>query len=77
MSLELLLASTFFGMFVGAAVFVRIADRVARRRAFLLNLLWFSAWSLVAAFAPNQWVLIGARFMAGVGVGAEHPVAGA
>jgi MFS transporter, putative metabolite:H+ symporter len=74
-SLKLLLASTFFGMFVGAAVFGRIADRVGRRRAFLLNLLWFSAWSLVAAFAPNQWVLIGARFMAGVGVGAEYPVA--
>jgi MFS transporter, putative metabolite:H+ symporter len=74
-SLELLLASTFFGMFVGAAVFGRIADRVGRRRAFLLNLVWFSVWSLVAAFAPNPWVLIGARFMAGVGVGAEYPVA--
>jgi hypothetical protein len=45
-SLELLLASTFFGMFVGAAVFGRIADRVGRRRAFLLNLVWFrcGAW---------------------------------
>jgi MFS transporter, putative metabolite:H+ symporter len=29
----------------------------------------------VAAFAPNPWVLIGARFMAGVGVGAEYSVA--
>jgi putative MFS transporter len=74
-ALELLLASTFLGMFIGAAVFGRLADRMGRRRAFLLNLAWFSVWSLIAAFAPNPWFLIGARFMAGVGVGAEYPVA--
>jgi Major Facilitator Superfamily len=56
-------------------VFGRLADRIGRRRAFLLNLVWFSGWSVVAAFAPNPWFLVGARFMAGVGVGAEYPVA--
>ena len=71
-ALELLLASSFLGMFIGAAVFGRLADRIGRRRAFLLNLVWFSVWSLVAAFAPNPWFLVGARFMAGVGVGAEY-----
>ena len=74
-ALELLLASSFLGMFVGAAVFGRLADRIGRRRAFLLNLVWFSVWSVVAAFAPNPWFLVGARFMAGVGVRAEYPVA--
>ena len=74
-ALELLLASSFLGMFIGAAVFGRLADRIGRRRAFLLNLVWFSVWSVVAAFAPNPWFLVGARFMAGVGVGAEYPVA--
>ena len=37
--------------------------------------MWFSLWSVIAAFAPNPWSLVGARFMAGVGVGAEYPVA--
>ena len=74
-ALELLLASSFLGMFIGAAVFGRLADRIGRRRAFLLNLVWFSVWSVIAAFAPNPWFLVGARFMAGVGVGAEYPVA--
>jgi MFS family permease len=74
-ALRLLLASTFLGMFVGAAVFGRLADRMGRRRAFLLNLMWFSIWSVIAAVAPNPSFLVAARFMAGVGVGAEYPVA--
>jgi MFS transporter, putative metabolite:H+ symporter len=74
-ALQLLMASSFIGMFVGAAAFGRIADRIGRRNAFLINLVWFSVWSIVGAFAPNPWMLVAARFMAGVGVGAEYPVA--
>ncbi|HYZ68530.1 MAG TPA: MFS transporter [Mycobacterium sp.] len=73
--LEWLLASTFFGMFIGSAVLGRLADRIGRRRAFLLNLTWFSACSLLGALAPTLWLLVAARFLAGVGVGAETPVA--
>ena len=74
-ALQLLLASSFLGMFVGAAAFGRIADRIGRRRAFLLNLVWFSVSSVIGAVAPNPWILVVARFMAGIGVGAEYPVA--
>jgi putative MFS transporter len=27
---------------------------------------WFSAWSIIGAIAPNPWMLVGARFMAGI-----------
>jgi MFS transporter, putative metabolite:H+ symporter len=74
-ALQLLMASSFIGMFIGAAAFGRIADRIGRRNAFLLNLVWFSVWSIIGAIAPNPWMLVGARFMAGIGVGAEYPVA--
>jgi MFS transporter, putative metabolite:H+ symporter len=74
-ALQLLMASSFIGMFIGAAAFGRIADRIGRRNAFLLNLVWFSVWSVIGAIAPNPWMLVGARFMAGIGVGAEYPVA--
>ena len=74
-ALQLLLASSFLGMFIGAAAFGRIADRIGRRRAFLFNLVWFSVWSVIAAIAPNPWMLVGTRFMAGIGIGAEYPVA--
>jgi MFS transporter, putative metabolite:H+ symporter len=74
-ALQLMLASSFLGMFLGAAAFGRIADRLGRRRAFLVNLVWFSVWCVIAAVAPNPLLLMGARFMAGIGVGAEYPVA--
>lgn len=76
-ALKLLLASTFLGMFVGSAALGRLADRIGRRRAFLFNLIWFSVWTLIGAFSPNPWFLVVTRFMAGVGVGAEYPVADA
>lgn len=73
--LKLVLASAFLGMFVGAALLSRLADVMGRKPAFIFTLVWFSAWSLIAAFSPNTWFLIVARFLAGVGVGAEYPVA--
>ncbi|NVM98507.1 MFS transporter [Arthrobacter sp. SDTb3-6] len=77
LQLKLLLASAFVGMFFGAAFLGSLADRFGRRKAFLFNLLWYSAWSLIGAFSPNVWFLVIARFMAGIGVGAEYPVADA
>jgi len=74
-ALQLLMASSFVGMFIGAAAFGRIADKIGRRRAFLFNLVWFSVWSIIGAFAPSPMLLVAARFMAGIGVGAEYPVA--
>lgn len=73
--LSLLLASAFLGMFVGSALLGSLADRIGRRKAFIFNLIWYSAWSLIGAFSPNAWFLLIARFLAGVGVGAEYPVA--
>ncbi|WP_370185030.1 MFS transporter [Rhodococcus wratislaviensis] len=75
--LKLFLASTFVGMFFGAAFMGSLADRFGRKNAFVFNLVWFSVWSLLAAFSPNAWFLIIARFFAGVGIGAEYPVADA
>ena len=56
-ALQLLMASSFIGMFIGAAAFGRIADRIGRRKAFLLNLVWFSVCSLLAAVAPTPSVI--------------------
>lgn len=74
-ALKVVLASSFVGMFVGAALFGRLADQIGRRKAFLLGLSWFSAFSLIGAFAPSPALLVVARFLAGVGVGAVYPVA--
>ncbi|GAB3878049.1 MFS transporter [Kibdelosporangium lantanae] len=70
-----LLASTFVGMFLGALVVGRLADRFGRRPAFLFNLALYSVFSLLGAFSPDaSWLLV-TRFVAGVGLGAELPLA--
>jgi putative MFS transporter len=70
-----LLASTFVGMFLGALLLGRLADRFGRRGAFLLNLGWYSVFSLLGAFSPGPAMLLITRFFAGVGLGAEPPLA--
>jgi MFS transporter, putative metabolite:H+ symporter len=70
-----LLASTFIGMFLGALLLGRFADRFGRRGAFLLNLGCYSVFSLVGAFSPNAVMLLITRFLAGIGLGAEPPLA--
>lgn len=73
--LSALLAGTFIGMFVGSAVIGGIADRIGRKKAFIFNLLWYSIWSIIAAFSPSFWVLVVIRAIAGIGLGAQYPVA--
>ena len=69
------LASTFVGMFLGALVLGRAADRFGRRGAFLLNLGLYSSFSLLGAFSPSALWLMATRFFAGLGLGAELPLA--
>lgn len=71
----LVIGSGFFGMFVGAIVFGALADRFGRRRMFLVNLLVFSGFTLLAAFAPGLGWLAVLRFGAGLGLGAELTLA--
>lgn len=73
--LKLVLASSFLGMFAGAAFFGGLADRMGRRRAFLIGLGWFAVFSLLGAFVPSPALLLATRFLAGVGIGAVYPVA--
>ncbi|MEV8614917.1 MFS transporter [Amycolatopsis sp. NPDC051373] len=70
-----LLASTFLGMCFGALLLGRLADRFGRRGAFLLNLALYSFFSLLGAFSGNAIMLLITRFFAGVGLGAEPPLA--
>ncbi len=72
--LKPLLASAFVGMFLGAVILSRIADRLGRRRAFFLTLSVYSVFSVLAAFSPNVQMLIVCRFLAGLGIGGELPL---
>ncbi|GIF14542.1 MFS transporter [Actinoplanes teichomyceticus] len=74
-TLMLFLASGFIGQFVGSLVLGRLSDRLGRRRAFMLNLLTYSLFTLAGAFSPSAGWLIVTRFLAGLGIGAEQTLA--
>ncbi len=74
-TLKLVLASAFLGQFLGAVVMGRLADKVGRRRAFLINLAIYSLFSLIGAFSPNAAWLVASRFLAGIGIGGEYALA--
>ena len=64
------IASGFFGMFVGAIALSIVSDYFGRRTLYLIDLLIYSLFSLATAFAPNvTWVIV-FRFLAGIGLGA-------
>src|SRR6202140_282205 len=64
-------AAGFLGMFFGTIVFGMGSDRMGRRSAFITLLLIYSVFTLAGAFAPSAGWLIGLRFLAGLGIGAE------
>jgi putative MFS transporter len=65
----------FVGMFLGAAIAGRIADRIGRKTVFQVTLVLFSFGALLSAFAPTFETLLLARVVAGLGLGGELPVA--
>lgn len=76
-ALKPLLASAFVGAFVGAITLGRLADRLGRRNAFLFTLSVYSLFTLIGAFSTNIWMLVICRFIAGIGIGGELPLADA
>ena len=68
---SMVIAAGFAGMFIGANVLSVAADRLGRRRVFILNLLVYSLFSFAAAFSPNIETFLVLRVLAGVGLGAE------
>ena len=64
----------FLGMFVGAFIFGRVADRVGRRNVLLLTVLADAVFGLASVFAPSFQILLAFRFLTGVAVGGTLPV---
>lgn len=65
----------FVGMAVGAALGGLLADRIGRRSVFALTLLVYGVATGASALAGTLAVLLVLRFVVGLGLGAELPVA--
>ncbi|MEV3962137.1 MFS transporter [Nocardia sp. NPDC050193] len=68
---------TVVGMLIGSLVSGALADFIGRRTLTIVSCTWFSAWMAICAVAPTAQLLGGARFMAGLGIGAFVPLAAA
>ncbi|QBP39964.1 MFS transporter [Paenisporosarcina antarctica] len=64
-----------FGMAIGALVFGLLADRVGRKRVFIITLVLFSVASGLSAFSTTLAIFLIFRFFVGMGLGGELPVA--
>ena len=65
----------FVGMAIGAIFSGGLADRIGRRTVFAMTLVIYSVATALCAFAPNlMWLLI-FRFIVGLGLGGQLPVA--
>ncbi len=64
-------AAAFFGSAVGALFFGDLADRIGRRRVFVLNLVAFVGLALVSAVVTEVWMLFVVRVLIGVAIGAD------
>jgi putative MFS transporter len=65
------ISATFVGMLLGAAGAGWLGDRFGRRFTYQFNLGIFGIGSLACAMAPDMDWLIAARFVSGIGLGAE------
>lgn len=65
------ISATFAGMMIGAWLAGAFGDRYGRRFSYQLNLLIFGLSSFAAALCPSMNWLIAARFVMGIGLGAE------
>jgi putative MFS transporter len=68
-------SATIFGMFLGTAGQGEFTDRFGRRFIYQFNLLLFGVFTILGAFAPSVTLLVVCRFIAGIGLGAEQPLA--
>ncbi|WP_031469417.1 MFS transporter [Sciscionella sediminilitoris] len=63
------------GMFFGGLVFGPITDRVGRKPMYTLDLLVLIAASVLSVFVTSSWQLIVLRFVIGVAIAADYPIA--
>ena len=60
------------GAVIGALLFGRLADRLGRKRLFILTLLVYTAATLATALSPGFAFFAVCRFLTGLGIGGEY-----
>jgi MFS transporter, PHS family, inorganic phosphate transporter len=59
---------------LGSYLFGLLADRVGRHGIYGMTLLVLAIGAVLSAFSPNLWLLLGCRFVMGLGIGGDYPL---
>jgi len=68
-------AAALVGIFIGGLVFGYVTDRVGRKVMYVADLTALVVVSIASAFAEQVWQLVALRFVLGVAIGADYPIA--
>jgi MFS family permease len=68
-------AAALVGAIFGAGLLGPLADRIGRRRIFKYDLWLFAVFSIACIFAWNVWALVAFRFILGIAIGLDYPIA--
>lgn len=71
----LIAAAILVGIFVGGGLFGWVTDRVGRQVMYILDLLALALFSVLCFFATEVWQLVVLRFLIGMAIGADYPIA--
>jgi MFS transporter, putative metabolite:H+ symporter len=70
----LLVAMQTFGVVIGLIPAGRLADRFGRKHVLIGGIVWYSVFTFLCGLAPSYQILLGVRFLAGLGMGAIFPL---
>jgi putative MFS transporter len=70
-------ASSLVGMFIGGALFGYLTDLLGRRIMYTLDLFLLVAASAAQFYVRDPWALFALRFILGLAIGADYPIASA
>lgn len=73
--LSLVSASIMIGALVGSVFGGYFVDKLGRFKVFMADMVFFVVAAIACALAPDAWTLVIARFIMGVGIGVDFPVA--
>jgi len=71
----LIAAAALIGIFVGGLVFGWVTDKVGRHVMYIIDLLALAVFSLLTFGATEAWHVVALRFMIGIAIGADYPIA--
>lgn len=67
-------SAALLGAVFGAVFFGNLADRLGRKKLYIIDLLFFVVFAGASAFSQNIFELVLFRFLLGIGIGADYPI---